>query len=390
MKRKSFYAASTSCLALATVFALNPIAGASSGGLTGRGPSTSLASEVALRGRIVDANGNAVAGARVQLYAWPASWPDSQVTRPGEQVPTRLVGQAVTTATGLYAVRVAVAALRASAISAGIVNLQASVVGATGASGFYPFSVRIITARSGSVLTRFPASSSTRAAAEKVFRLSRSATRLVIHPGDFCDVRHVKFIKNYKAAWGTIDETYMNRSGVQAQANIVRSQTTTFGVGISASGAPGSFSENGSFTFKNTIGFKFKWYNGPGSQAYRMNYRPAKYQEYWSPGHCTSGYFTQPDKQLAGHRVVSAGKIPIARHCDPESPGTLSMSSSTATTISAALTVAEIGFKATAQTGWSETDTLSYKSNLNTWWFCGVKDDPAGSPGRVVAGKRPR
>jgi len=302
----------------------------------------------------------------------------------------RLVGQAVSSASGNYAIRVAVAPLRASALPGGIVNLQASIVGAPGTSGFYPFSVRIGSAPSGPVLTSFPAGSSTRGAPERVFRLPRLMARLAVHPRDFCDVRHVRFIKNYRKEWGTVDQTYMNRRGVKAQANLVSGSSTTFSVGISGSGVAGSFSSSGTFTLKDSIGFKFQWYSGPSSQSYQVNYRPGKYEEFWSPGHCTSNFFTQPDAQLAGHRVISAGRIPIARHCDPEPPGTLSMTRSRALTISAALTVAEIGFKVGAQTGWSQTDTISYKSGLRTWWFCGVRDDPAGSPGRVVAGRRPR
>lgn len=385
MTKQSFYAAAISCVALVTVAVVTPAASASTGGFTERGSSASSASQVALRGRIVDLNGRAVAGARVQLFAWPAR----QVSKPGEQVPMRLVGQAVSVASGQYVVRVAMAPLRASAISGGIVNLQASIVGATGASGFYPFSVRISSASSGPVLTAFPADAA-RGVPDRVFRLSTLSARIAEHPGDFCDVRHVKFLKNYRKEWGTVDQTYMNRRGVKAQANLVSGQSTTFSVGISASGAAGSFSSSGTFTLKDSIGFKFQWYSGPSSEAYQVNYRPGKYEEFWSPGHCTSNFFAQPDAQLAGHRVISAGKIPIARHCDPEPPGTLSMTRSKALTISAALTIAEIGFKVGAQTGWSQTDTISYKSGLRTWWFCGVRDDPAGNPGRIVAGNRPR
>src|SRR5215470_16762879 len=79
---------------------------------------TSIAGQVALRGRVTDLSGRGVAGARIVLYAWPGEWPGKQALHRGETVPLRQVGQAVSTADGQYAVRIgAPVALRDAAIS---------------------------------------------------------------------------------------------------------------------------------------------------------------------------------------------------------------------------------------------------------------------------------
>jgi len=395
MKRRSLYAAAVSGIALTTAVVLSPVAGASTSTFTGHSPTTALAGQVALQGRILDENGAAVVGARVQLYAWPASWPGKQVVKRGEQVPLRLVGRAISTAAGRYAIRVDAAALRPLGNAHGIVNLRATVVGVTDPSGGYPFSVRIGSAASNPAVTSFPAGSGT-ATAERVFRLSGSAARLAEHPRDSCLQMHSSFVRSYKPAWGTVDQTYMNRSRVQAQASIVRKQTTTFSIGESASGDVGSFKANGTFTFSNTIGFKWPWFSGPSSQDYQLNYTPAKYKIYFTPHPllCSTYFVVQAEKQRSGHRVISAGKIPGTKrkNCDPQGPqGTLSITTTKASTISAALTIKEVGFSASAQTGWSNTDTISYRSSLHTWWLCGTNGDPAdAAPGRLVAGNRPR
>lgn len=187
MKRLSFSGAATlSCAAMAVAALVSPAASASASNLAGHGSSASLADHVALRGRVVGDSGNAVTGARVMLYAWPGTWPGKKVIKSGTAVPLRLVGQAVSTAAGRYTIRVASAAeLEASAIPGGVVNLQARVAGATDTSGFYPFSMRIVSTPAGAALTDLSASSTHPVAATTIFHLSKSATKLVEHPRDF-------------------------------------------------------------------------------------------------------------------------------------------------------------------------------------------------------------
>jgi hypothetical protein len=304
-------------------------------------------------------------------------------------VPLRLVGQAVSTKAGTYAIRVASAAeLKASAIPGGVVNLQARVVGAADPSGFYPFSMRIVSTPAGPALTELPTGGARVTAATMIFHLSKSATQSVEGPRDFCFKATTKFVKDFKKEWSTMDQTYMPAAGVKATAGYTTGQTTTFGVGVSPSGNFGSFESKGSYSISAKTDGQWQWYKGPSTQDYQVNYTPAKYHVTLSPGKCPSHYFTQPNGQDAGSQVVSAGGAPMARHCDSESPKfKFTIAGTEASTISAGMTVKEIGFSSNIQVGWDHTDTISFQGTTKfKWHICGVNADPAhGSPGRIVA-----
>ena len=103
----------------------------------GSSRSGSLASQSVVQGRMAWADGRGVAGALVNLYAWPGSKALSAL-RPGKRVPWKLVGSAITAMSGRYTIRVASPeALLSSAAKVGTVNLE--VTSATG-SGFASFS----------------------------------------------------------------------------------------------------------------------------------------------------------------------------------------------------------------------------------------------------------
>jgi hypothetical protein len=345
---------------------------------------SSLAGQVALRGRVLNANGLGVSGAMVYLYAWPAPKPIKQAPRVGTQVSLRFVGRAASSGTnGQYTVRISVPqALVASAAPNGIVNLQARVAG-TGI-GFYPFSLRIKPTTAGPVITTV---SSPLVA---VMRISSTAVHLAATPHDFCYIPHTSLIRNYKRAWGNIDATYMRRSGVQGWVNYEQTQDTNFSVGLSGSTKAGSFTSQGTFSFSATTGFDFTPNPGPSAESYQMQFVPSLFKTTYSPGtNCYVSYSVQPTEETGGNHVKYKIRIPRATHCVPEPSGAWHKSTTTASTISVGLTVAEIGFTASAQTGFSKTDTLSYQNihGRHGYTLCGVHADPGANPGQIVEGR---
>jgi hypothetical protein len=344
-----------------------------------RGRYALVSGQVALQGRVINSDGRDVARARVMLYAWPASWPGRQSLHPGEEVPMRLVGQAVSTTAGAFAVRISSpAALAASAGPGGLVNLQAGVAGATGASGFYAFSLRVTSSPGGARLAGLWGQ---QAAPRVVLKIGPQV------PGDFCDVRHTGFVKDYRSAWGNIDATYMRKRGTSAWASYDASQSTTFSVGFSGTGKRGSYNDSGSYSFSSDFGFDFAANAGPSSEYYQTGFDPGLYKIWYTPGDCFGGYFTQPDAQTGFFHVRYRIPIPRVRasNCGPEARGTWHTRHTRALTISAGLTVSEINFTASAQTGWSTTDVLYYHNNHPNWTLCGVKSVPGGNPGALVA-----
>lgn len=354
---------------------------------------SSLSGQVALRGRVLNADGFGVSGARVYLYAWPMSWPGKRVPRPGAQVPLRFVGLAVSSTNGRYAARISSSrVLAASAAPGGVVNLMARVAGV--GIDFYPFPLRIEPTPAGPVLATLTARPGRAVPQTADLRVSGTAVHLVARPNDFCYIMHTQWLQNYHRAWGKIDASYMRRSGVQAWVDYQQTQSTTFSVGESASTTAGTFKGDGTFAVEATTGFTFDPNKGPSAEYYQTQFVPSLYKVTYTPGSdCLVTYEVHPSKQTGGNHVKYKIKIPKTRlaNCVPEAAGKWHKSTTTASTISGGLTIPEVEFTASAQTGWSTTDTLYYQ-NVNGrhgYVLCGVHDVPGGAPGAVVAG-RPR
>jgi hypothetical protein len=243
VKRRSITTAVIAAMTLAVAVAMNAVPATAATASSGAIWNSSLSGQVVLQGRVTYADGRAVAGARVLLYAWPGSWPGKRNLHDGEQVPMRLVGKTLSATGGQYAVRIsAPAALKASAAPGGIVNLQADVVGTRAGTSLYPFSLRIRSTPSGPVLTRLWVRESPHGALQTaVLRVSGARTSAAIAQ-DFCYDAHTSFVKNYAAEWANLDATYMRFSGVKGWVDYETGQDSTFSVGVSSSADKGSFS----------------------------------------------------------------------------------------------------------------------------------------------------
>jgi hypothetical protein len=351
---------------------------------------STLLGQIAVQGHVSNTAGQGVAGAKVELYAWPSNWPGKQPMHPGERVPLRSVGQAFSTASGLYTIRIShPAALKTSALRDGTVNLQVAVAGSR---AWLEFPLQITSTSAGPELARISARPGARWTPKSVaLHVSGSGWKAALRPNDTCTRLTNVFDKNYAKTWGAVDETYERYSGISATAKLSSSQKTTFSVGISGSGDAGSFSASGTFSLGDSVTTQFDPFAGPGSQGYQANYTPSEYTAEYEPGNCFVDDFSQPSAQDDGDREVGAGSIPSTptANCDLQhGVASKTYSSTKATTISSGLTIAEIEFTASAQTGWTGTDTITYKdTGGGDWHTCGQNADPAnGSPGRIVTG----
>jgi hypothetical protein len=348
---------------------------------------STLLGQIAVLGQVVDSTGRGLAGAKVELYAWPGPWPGKQPVHRGERVPMRFIGQTFSAASGRYAIRISnPVALKASALRDGTVNLQVAVAGS---SAWYEFPLRITSTSAGPALAGIWARPGARWSPMTVALHVSGSTWKAATKRDFCTTLQTFFDKNYSKTWGAVDETYERYSGISATSKLTNGQNTTFSVGVSGSGAGGSFSASGTFSLGDSVTTQFLPFAGPGSQGYQANYTPSEYTQKYEPGNCFADDFAQPSVQDDGARVVGAGSAPSTPYCDLQS-GVASKTYATtrASTIGAGLTISEIGFTASAQTGWSSNDTITYKNtgggNFHT---CGQNADPAtGSPGRIVTG----
>jgi hypothetical protein len=209
--------------------------------------------------------------------------------------------------------------------------------------------------------------------------------------GDFCDHEVSVYDKDYAKTWGSVDQTYERYSGISATSKLTKGQSTTFSVGVSGSGDAGTFSAKGHFSLGDSVTTQFKTFAGPATQSYQVNYTPSEYTHYLNPGHCFENDYAQPRVQDDGSRKVSAGHAPSTpgRYCDLQSGvASKTYSNTAAATISVGMTISEIGFTASSQTGWSTNDVIKYANTSGrNFHTCGQSGDPAsGSPGRVVTG----
>jgi hypothetical protein len=271
-----------------------------------------------------------------------------------------------------------------------VVNLQAVVMGAP-AGGFFEFPRRITFTHVGPVLAGLWARGAARRIPQsKVFRVSRSAVQSAAARKDFCTVTNTAWVQNYTKEMANVDSTFMRYSGVDAYAHFETSTNTTFSVGVSGSGNKGSFTASGTWSFSSTTGYDFGHNHGPSAEHYQMEYVPSEYELYYTPGYCFGYYYTQPSAQTGGHGLQFGIAIPSTptQYCVQETPNATWYKASTqATTIEAGLTVSEIDFTASAQTGWTSTDIIYYENTDGSYWhLCGVLDYPGNDPGRVVAG----
>ncbi len=348
-----------------------------------------LTGQVAIKGRVLDSAGVGASGAKIVLYAWPGSWPGKQHLHRGERVPLRFIGQAVSSSGGSYTIRVsAAAALEASAQHNGVVNLQIAVVGS---SAWHEFPLQIISTSAGPALANVMTSRSERLRTLTV-NLHVSGSRWKpAAKSDFCYKETSVFDRNYSKTWGAVDETYERYSGIDATAKLTSSQNTSFSVGFSGDGESGSFTSGGSFSLGDSVTTVFDTIDGPGTQGYQANYTPSEYTEIWEPGGCVGDDYAQPSVQDDGDRVEGAGSIPSTPTADCDLQHLVYSKQygySTASTINSGLTISEIGFTASAQTGWSNNDWIKYiNPSGNDWHTCGENGDPAsGSAGRIVTG----
>jgi hypothetical protein len=302
----------------------------------------------------------------------------------------RFIGQTFSAPGGQYAVRVSdPAALKASALPDGTVNLQVAVAGT---SAWLEFPLRITSTSAGPALAGIYARPGARSRPKTVaLHIAGSAWKAAAIRKDFCYYQVSYYDKDYSKTWGAVDETYERYSGIAATSKLSNGQTTTFSVGVSTSGSAGSFSSSGSFSLGDTVTTQFQSFAGPGSQGYQANFTPSEYTNYWEPGNCFADDYAQPRVQDDGNQVVGAGSAPSTptQYCDLQSGvASKTYSHTTASTIGSGLTIAAIGFTASAQTGWTSNDTITYKNTGGgSFHTCGQYGDPAtGSPGRIVTG----
>jgi hypothetical protein len=302
-------------------------------------------------GTVTDSFGSLFPGAAVRLYAWPSDDVLGGLAS-GQAVPTTLLATTTADSNGRYSLSVSPASLAAAAVSGTDANLE---VDSSSGSWFF-----VIDTANPVPVTADVANAAT-------------------GPGPGCGPW--VYLYQLDRAWATVGSAYIWREspGVTGTVAYKQSQSSHLGIGLSATAAYGSFSADGtnSETSATTVGFP-EAYAGY-FQEFQTHFRTALYQKTCSPGGVS--YHARANGWLGGQNIVSESSAPStqAKYCETYYPGAGSYfltSNEDAKTWSSTLGlgIGNIGFNATAKTGYDTNASLKYNfaNATQTNYVCGT------------------
>lgn len=386
MRNRLGLLAGITCLITAPMLAIGPPALAAV--THSQSAASTLIGQLVAQGT-VRAGGHPLGGAAVTLYAWP---PNSVLTalKPGQMVPTRVVGTAKTTPSGHYAVTVSSpAALQSSVMPDGIVNLEVDAQSATYEASF-SFSRRLVqTADRIEVADARPEvaindGASSLLSPEQADLTMQPAANRVIQSPDSCVW---ELLKSYPPSPTIIGATYDITDGVTQTFIYGADQSSSLGISTSNTGKYGSYTGSGTASFDSSSTTQFPSSTGPVSTYYKTYFTQSLFGRICQRHNGFVSYETRPTKWDGG-AITSVTSAPTAAYCVPYQKGAIFIKTDTeAYTFAAGFTIPLIGVTLSAQTGYSTTATVEYSMGLSHY-ICGTNDYPGGDPSRIVVGRQ--
>ena len=325
-----------------------------------------------VQGTVLGTAGQAVAGQQVNLIAWP----QQQVTaalQPGQAVPTTLVGSAVTSASGSYAIRVASPGGLAASATDGIVNLEVITTGTAGFSAS-SFHRQLVTTAAGPAFAASPAGGAQTAD----LRLLPGGQPVGATPGVQCGILH--FVRSFGDRQTTVGGVWSHVPGVAVRFTYSVGQHSSLGVGVR--GIAGGWSASGSYSIEGGASSStgFPRVSGVEGTHFRTNFVYGLYNV-----EC-GGQQTQPTSYAGGTRNVHAA-TPSATHCVLFRAGsTFTLNRSSAYTYGGGVEMSgPIGIDLSAHTGYNTSAALAFTFTQSRD-LCGTNANPGGVPKRLVAG----
>lgn len=254
-------------------------------------------------------------GVHVRVYAWPSTTV-LRAQHPGQIVPRKLLAAVTTNSHGVFAFRIAPAALAAAAVSGVYANLEAD---SYASSWFF------------TVNTADPAPPAP-------IRLSASP--------DICT--GWVFKHKMKPSWGIVGQSYVLPGATRVSQDFIytQGQSTTLGIGVSPSGKAGTFTASGSDSVTKTAVQGFPTWRRPTNVWDRTLFSVGFYTNVCGRGgkHPATGntkitHMVRATGWFGGSQILHPRTAPPARNCAQEPAGShFSTSNETAVTWSAGFT----------------------------------------------------
>jgi hypothetical protein len=333
---------------------------------------------IVVMGQMV-AGGQPVAGAKVTMYAWPRQ-AVVVALKQGAAVPMRAVGSAVSSSTGRYAISVSNwKAVQASA-DGDVVNLE--VMAFQGRSGgVFSFPRLLVETASGPALAVDNAALTLSMAPQSAdLGLVRGPSGNRRGPPDFPPCGQMIKAKYLGKRWTVVGITSSKVLGTTIDFDYGKDQSSSLGVGISATGSKGSWTASGTKSVSSSGSENFPTQTGKKTTLDKTKFT------YWKFVVVCIGYQANATGWDAGTDLGHEG-VPKATHCVRFAPGSgFTKSTTTAWEFSAGVSLGTVlGINLSAQTGYDTTASVAYSFARRTF-LCGKLADPGGSPGLMVAG----
>ena len=223
---------------------------------------------------------------------------------------------------------------------------------------------------------------------------SLAAPALAASPDATCSTSTL-FQQDIGYTYANVGESFSEIPNVtQAfQYSVTRSQSTTFSVGVSASGKAGTFSASGTETFDTGYTSTQAWPRETGviNNAWATSFEWGLYEHFDNCFPSNDYWFIEPYEWTAGTKITHPSSVPAlnASNCRTELNGAnFQANNSTATTITHGFdvsggTIASVGFSGSTQTGYSPNAQIGFDFNQDGW-LCG-NNGPPNYAGQYVA-----
>ncbi|MEV6500091.1 DNRLRE domain-containing protein [Streptomyces prunicolor] len=403
--------------------------------LAGITDSANLTTPVISSGTVKDADGNVAAGADVVLYAWPDNESDDALEE-GDSVKLQPVAKAVSDSSGGYVLRVASASsLTPEAAADGTVNLE-TVAYSGSHQALFNFPRTLVTSSSTTaylaattdsatatsidttpatadlVLDNAPTVTADSGSTEAVDEESTSTPTSVTDDPDSATASAAddaaaaesaasdttddttadagvtkgcsgSLKKKLGERWVIAGQTYSATTGVKHTFEYSRGADSSLGVGVSTSGAYGSFTGSGSVSKSSSVTMDYPEYANHKGVYYKTEYSYGKYLMtcgMGGRGSTISQHYEVRARGYYGGAKTSTAYIPTAKHCAYQQKDTkFSRTTSHAITWSDGASLANvIGIDLSVETGYSSDAMVLYTFNASRY-ICGTGGAPGGA-----------
>jgi hypothetical protein len=188
-------------------------------------------------------------------------------------------------------------------------------------------------------------------------------------------------MKNLGPQWAIVGQTYSATTKVTHTLSYSSGASSSLGIGISSSGAYGSWEAGGSNSKSSTITNDYPEYGNHRGVYYKSEFDYGKYRIMCAYGkYNQKEYYEVRARYYYGGEKVTSAYIPKATYCVPELKGgkfTRTKTKAITWTDGASLGDA-VGVNFSVETGYSSDATVTYSFNADRY-ICGTGGAPGGS-----------